>query len=105
FRVDQSKTPSEVYRIRHDDDRKGFPADFRYWETVVPICHLVEGRVTAIEIVPVSLGHGEPVHRRGRPRLATGEHALAILERFAALSEPFGTRLRVEGERAFVQVD
>lgn len=105
FRIDPSRTPSEMYRIRHDDDRKGFPADSRYWETVVPICHLAEGRVTKIEIVPVSLGHGEPSHRRGRPRLATGAHAEAILKRFAALSEPYGTRIDLDGERAFVRID
>lgn len=105
FRIDPSRTPSEMYRIRHDNDRKGFPADARYWETVVPICHLAEGSVTAIEIVPVSLGHGEPSHRRGRPRLASGAHAEAILKRFAALSAPYGTRIELDGERGFVRLD
>jgi len=105
FRIDPSRTPSEMYRIRHDNDRKGFPADARYWETVVPICHLAEGRVTTIEIVPVSLGHGEPSHRRGRPRLASGAHAEAILKRFAALSAPYGTRIELDGERGFVRLE
>ncbi|HUY98972.1 MAG TPA: CapA family protein [Thermomicrobiaceae bacterium] len=105
FRVDQSKTPGDVYRIRSEDGQKGFPADHRYWETLVPLVRFVDGAVQEIELVPVSLGHGEPPHRRGRPRLAEGAAGTAILERFAALSKPYGTRLGIGAGRAVVMLD
>ena len=35
-------------------------------------------------------------HRRGRPRLAGAEEGRAILDRFAALSRPFGTEFANE---------
>jgi poly-gamma-glutamate synthesis protein (capsule biosynthesis protein) len=92
FRADPSLTPGAVYKVRTADDTKGFPADRRFWESVVPFCRFEEGRLTAMEIQPVSLGLGEAAHRRGRPRLAKGEEAERILERFAILSEPYGTR-------------
>lgn len=105
FRVDPGLTPGEIARTRSDDGRRGFPSDPRYWETVVPRLEWRDGALASIELVPVTLGHGQPVHRRGRPRIARGEHARSILERFAALSAPFGTRIAVEGERGMVRMD
>ena len=53
------------------------------------------GRLTlrSIELTPISLGWKDARHRRGRPRLAEREEGSAILDRFAALSRPFGTEL------------
>lgn len=93
FRAPAEMTPGQVYRKRTDDDRKGFPADPRYWESVMPVCRFVDGRLTGIDITPVTLGLGEKRYLRGRPRLAEGAQGRAILERFAALSGAFGTRL------------
>ncbi len=90
FRVDQSKTPSEIARSRSRDGEQGFPADPRYWQTVVPRCQFEEGSLTGIDLVPVSLGYGEPTQWRGRPRLASGDEAEVILARFASLSQAFG---------------
>jgi poly-gamma-glutamate capsule biosynthesis protein CapA/YwtB (metallophosphatase superfamily) len=91
FKADPEMTPGLVYRQRTADDTKGFPAERKFWETVVPFCTFSEGRLTGIDIHPVSLGLGEARHLRGRPRLAEGEEAARILARFVALSEPFGT--------------
>lgn len=98
FRVDSSKTPSELFQIRHQNDQKGFPADKRFWQTIMPVCDFENGRLRRIEIVPVTLDHGQPVHRRGRPRLAEGAEAEEILTRFARLSETFGTKVEYEGK-------
>jgi poly-gamma-glutamate capsule biosynthesis protein CapA/YwtB (metallophosphatase superfamily) len=93
FRVDPQLTPGMAYWQRTDGDRKSFPADRRFWETVIPICRFKDGRLSGLEIHPVSLGLGERRHLRGRPRLAEGEEARRILGRFAMLSKPFGTEL------------
>ncbi len=98
FRVDSSKTPAELFQIRHQNDQKGFPADKRFWQTIVPVCDFENGRLRCIEVVPVTLDYGQSVHRRGRPRLAEGEEVSEILARFARLSETFGTEVRYEGE-------
>ncbi len=98
FRVDSSKTPGELFQIRHQNDQKGFPADKRFWQTIVPVCDFENGRLRRIEIVPVTLDHGQSVHRRGRPRLAEGEEAGEILARLVRLSETFGTKVRHEGK-------
>jgi poly-gamma-glutamate synthesis protein (capsule biosynthesis protein) len=95
FRVPQDRAPGAVYRQRHEEDRKGFPADRRYWESVVPICRFEGGQLTGMEIHPIALGFGLPPHRRGRPKLAAGAEAQCILARFAALSRPFGTEIEI----------
>jgi poly-gamma-glutamate capsule biosynthesis protein CapA/YwtB (metallophosphatase superfamily) len=104
FRVDPQLTPGMVYSVRTDHDRKSFPADRRFWETVVPICSFSDGRLSSLEIHPVTLGLGEARHLRGRPRLAAGEEARHILAKFASLSEPFGTRFTIDGGRATVVI-
>ncbi len=97
FRADPALKPGEVYRLRTDNDTRGFPADRRFWESLVPVCTYEGGSLASIELHPVSLGLGEKPHRRGRPRLAQPDAGAAILARFAALSAPYGTTL--EGTR------
>lgn len=104
FKVDPSKTPSEVFRSRTQEDTKSFPADRRFWQTLLPICSFEGGRLAKLEVVPVSLGHGDAPHRRGRPRLAEGEEAAEIVSRFRRLSEAFGTRVVDNGAEVTVQL-
>lgn len=104
FRVDPRKTPSELFASRSQNGVKGFPADRRYWESVVPVLRYSGTTLRSIEFHPITLGHGEPVHRRGRPRLAEGAPAHAILERFAALSAPYGTAIDVRDERGILRL-
>jgi len=97
FRADPEATPGQVYQTRTKGDQAGFPADRRYWESVLPELTFEGGALKSIELVPVSLGWKDARHRRGRPRLAEGEEAASILARFAELSKPYGTV--VEGNR------
>lgn len=105
FRVDPGKTPSEIARSRGQDGARGFPADRRYWETIVPICRFEDGQLREIDLAPVTLGHQQPTRRRGQPRLARGEEAAGILSRFATLSAPFGTTIEQDGPRARVALN
>jgi poly-gamma-glutamate synthesis protein (capsule biosynthesis protein) len=96
FRAAPDATPGRVYQTRTKGDTQGFPADRRYWESVVPILSY-EGRdLSGIELVPISLGWKDARHRRGRPRLAQPQQAHEILERYAELSKPFGTAINIE---------
>lgn len=104
FRVDADETPGKIFESRSQNDTKSFPADKRFWQTVMPLCEFTDGEVRRIELVPVTLGHGLAPHRRGRPRLATDAEAADILTRFADLSSPFGTTITREGDRATVQL-
>ncbi|WEZ88710.1 CapA family protein [Pseudomonas sp. NyZ480] len=102
FRVDRKQTPSKVFLQRTHNGTRSFPSDARFWESIVPICTFDGRTLTRIELHPVQLGFGEAIHRRGRPRLASGQQARTILQRFAALCAGFDTRLEVSGDTAQV---
>ena len=75
FRAEPDLTPGQVYQKRTQGDQAGFPADRRYWESIVPTLAYEggpKGRLTlrSIELTPISLGWKDARHRRGRPRLA-----------------------------------
>jgi poly-gamma-glutamate capsule biosynthesis protein CapA/YwtB (metallophosphatase superfamily) len=100
FRADPHLTPGMIFKQRSDNDRKGFPADRRFWETVVPVCDFADGKLTRLEIHPVTLGLGQARHLRGRPRFATGDEAARILDRFASLSASSGSRFDIDARLA-----
>jgi poly-gamma-glutamate capsule biosynthesis protein CapA/YwtB (metallophosphatase superfamily) len=102
FRADPDLTPGQVYQKRTNNDKGGFPADRRYWEAVAPVLSYEGSVLKGIELLPVSLGWKEARHLRGRPRLAVGEEARNILQRFADLSRSFGTTVELGGELAAV---
>lgn len=104
FRADDQLTPTKLYKQRTKDDQKGFPSDIRYWQTVVPICRFEGDTLAEVTVHPVSLGLGEKRHRRGRPRLASGQEAESILKSYAMLSERYQTNVNVEPDVATVLI-
>jgi len=80
------------------ENKLGFIKQRRYWQSVMPRITFEGGRVTAVELFPLTLGFEEPADRRGTPRLARGQEAAAILEHLAQLSAPYGTVVEVAGE-------
>ncbi|GCE88530.1 poly-gamma-glutamate biosynthesis (capsule formation)-like protein [Komagataeibacter diospyri] len=104
YKVSTDVTPHQVYKTRTQNDTKGFPADRRFWETLLPVCEFDgDGRLSSMEIHPVSLGLGKSAHRRGLPFLAQGREGQEILERFAELCRPYGTTFRSEGGKLVLE--
>ena len=104
YKVGTEVTPHQVYKTRTRNDTKGFPADRRFWETLLPVCEFDDaGNLASMEIHPVSLGLGRAAHRRGLPFLATGQEAQDILARFETLCRPYGTHFRREGEKLVLE--
>ena len=103
LRVEPHWTPGQVMANFHQNLERGFPADERYWETVLPICTFEGDELREIALHPLTLGFKQPVWERGTPRLASGEQAERTLQRFAELSEPYGTRIEISGARALVR--
>ena len=96
-RVSPELTPHQLYKARSNNDAKGFPAEKRFWETIMPICTYQNGKLESLEIHPITLGLGLAAHRRGVPSLAHGEEGRNILETFATLSRFFGTDFQQAG--------
>ena len=98
----QQMTMAEFHDHFTDADTKGPPVDRANWESVLPLCTFEDGRLTRLEVLPLTLGFGSPLPRRGSPRLASGALAREILASFRDLSTPFGTALDLRADRAVV---
>ncbi|CAN5481684.1 CapA family protein [soil metagenome] len=96
FGLDSSATPSEFLDARTGNDTRGFPASPEFWEAVAAVCEFDGGKLARVKLVPLDLGHGRPRAQRGRPVIARGDAAARILARVERLSQPFGTRFRIE---------
>lgn len=80
-----------------------YPAEV--WQSAIVQLAFDDGELVQLEAVPVSLNErGDDAARalqtRGRPRIASGIEADAILARLLRLSAELGTRLRIDGNRA-----
>lgn len=97
--------PGLFYDERIDYGRRSFPADPKYWESVLATVRFDDGALADITLHPVTLGHGLPRPQRGRPLLASPEHGRRIIEEMDALSRPFGTRVVWENGVGKVRLD
>lgn len=70
----------------------------RFWRSLAPRITYEGNRVVEIELHPLSLGSDKPLYERGTPVRARGEEAVEILQSVAALSQPYGTVIEIEGE-------
>ena len=95
-KLDAGATPADFYDARTDHDKRGFPADALYWESVVAHCDFKRESLNGITLHPIDLGHAQKRSQRGRPLLATSDVSRRALERMKRLSKPLGTDIRIE---------
>lgn len=78
------------------------------WQSVIAECRFVGGHfremiLTPIQLNPCGIGGPGDLVTRGRPSIARGEEAAAILDRLAELSRAFGTAVARAGETAILR--
>ena len=87
--------PADYLDARYDKDRRSFPADREYWDSVAAIAKWEGGRFVGAELHPITLGFQTARSERGRPKLASGADAARILEMMTTRSKAFGTAVTV----------
>ncbi len=96
-----SATPADLYDARGRGGKKDaggfrwFTYDRIYWEGAIAKFTLDDGALKELQLYPVTLGYEKPRSQRGRPTLAEGKPAKAILERIRKLSLQYGTQLDI----------
>jgi poly-gamma-glutamate synthesis protein (capsule biosynthesis protein) len=80
---------------RYDKDRRSFPADREYWDSVAVITKWDGGKFVEAELHPITLGFQTPRSERGRPKLASGADATRILDMMITRSKNFGATVTV----------
>ena len=97
--------PGEFYDARIERGGGSFPARATYWEAVVAVPKFTNGRLTQIELHPITLGFGLPRPQRGRPLAAKGDLAREIITRMQQLSKPLGTDIAYEKGLGVIRLD
>jgi poly-gamma-glutamate synthesis protein (capsule biosynthesis protein) len=83
----------DIYRKRSRNYTVGLLTDRRMMEAVIPYFEMEDGELTHLELLPVELGFGEPRYRLGNPRVSTDR---GIIERYAEMSEKYGTKISID---------
>jgi poly-gamma-glutamate capsule biosynthesis protein CapA/YwtB (metallophosphatase superfamily) len=105
FGLPPTATTGDAYRVRDARSRGGLAQDPLGLQSAVAEVDFRGGRLAEIRLHPVDLGLGTPERRRaGRPLLAEGAVAATIIERFARLSAPYGTRVELAAQPAPIGV-
>jgi poly-gamma-glutamate synthesis protein (capsule biosynthesis protein) len=104
YNLGETAHHADFNAARYENDSTGFPTLQGNWEAVVAMPVFIGGKLEGLELYPISLGYGLPPAVRGRPLLAKGEQATAILSGLEALSAPFGTRIDVRRGVGYVKI-
>jgi poly-gamma-glutamate synthesis protein (capsule biosynthesis protein) len=92
-------TPADIQDNSNRDKEgrpRGFAADARFWQAVVPVCKYREWELESVDLHPIWLNF--PARHRsqlGEPYLASVEMGTDILEQLQVLCEPLGTRIEI----------
>ncbi len=92
-------TMHEVLAIRSNNFTRGLQTDRRMLESVIPRWEVVDGKMVKLELLAIDLGFGKSRSQVGVPAPAKDS---SILERYAKMSEPFGTKMEINGNVATV---
>ena len=72
-------------------------------QSAVAVVAFDDNGLLDIKLHPIKFGQDLPRTSSGRPQLADGEGARETLVRFQRLSEPFGTKIEIEGNLGTVK--
>ena len=81
-------------------------ARVRYWLSIAAECEFRSGRLSRLILHPLDLGYRDAaLGTRHGPSSHKGEAAQFVLERVRQLSDRFGAKLTIDGERAVLAIE
>jgi poly-gamma-glutamate capsule biosynthesis protein CapA/YwtB (metallophosphatase superfamily) len=84
--------PSDYFSKRSKNDTVGFPADRKYWQSVIAqVVYDNDRTLKEVRLHPVSMGFGQPRSKRGQPYPAPAAEAEQIFKDLEEVCAPFGT--------------
>ncbi|MDP2858804.1 MAG: CapA family protein [Bacillota bacterium] len=97
-----TSTPADIFDKRLARER--IRQTGIYYESALARLTYDAGAPTKIVLHPVHLGTASARPQQGRPLRARGELAVKILKDLQRLSEPYGTRISIDGETGYVEL-
>ncbi len=92
--LDGDSLPSDYFSKRSKNDTVGFPADRKFWQSVVAeVVYSNDRTLKAIRLHPIAMGFGEARSKRGSPYPAPEAEAVQIFKDLEELCAPYGTKV------------
>ena len=104
YNLDHSHTPADGFDARSQQGTRGLAADPKVYESVIATFEMVDGVMTAIELLPISLCFEKGRAGKGRPKFAEPEHSVRILQELNDLSADFGTTITIKNGRGYIDL-
>jgi poly-gamma-glutamate capsule biosynthesis protein CapA/YwtB (metallophosphatase superfamily) len=90
--------PADYYSKRSKNDTVGFPADRKFWQSVIAeIVFTSDRTLKEIRVHPISMGFGQPRIKRGQPYPSPPGEADQIIKDLQELCQPYGTTVQYKG--------
>ena len=86
---------------RSQGGTRGYITQENIWRSVLAGWTMESGKITQVQLHPISLGMHEPRSQRGVPVLS---HDAGTLEYLSGLSRPYGTEIRIAGDTGFIDL-
>ena len=102
YALGDDQQPSDYLDARYDKDRRSFPADREYWDSVLATTKWEGSKFVELQLHPITLGYQTSRADRGRPKLASGADATRILDMMTTRSKAFGATVIVKGGVGYV---
>jgi len=99
-------TVGQYMSNRSKNGTRGYNVQPNIWQSVMAGMTAVDGNITQICFYPITLHMEEPRSRKGWPSIMKSEEMkdAGVLRYLASLSKPFGTKLRIENNRAYIDL-
>ncbi len=97
YNLTSDNTMYELFKVRTKNFTCGLQRKQVMMESVIPFFEMEDGKLKSLEVMPIELGFGMSHSKIGLPRVATDD---SILKRFVEMSEPYGSKFEIKGNRA-----
>lgn len=92
--LDGDLLPSDYFSKRSKNDTTRFPADRKYWQSIVAeVVYNNNRTLQDVRLYPVSMGYGHARTRRGRPYPSPANETEQIFSDLQEVCAPFGTSI------------
>ena len=88
----------------HLGERLDYAAQPFRWRNAFASVTFKAGELEEVRLHPIDLGYKQPRSQKGRPVMAKGEVANAVLDLFKQLSLPFGTQIEIQDNVGVIRV-
>jgi len=99
--MDKDAAVEELMDMRSQNGTRGYCVQENIWRSVMAGITAENGKITQICLYPITLDMHLPRKEMGSPRLAEDDQVLRYLQ---TLSAPFGTRLTIENNVAYIKL-